>query len=205
MTHARIISTSDISENVLSRLRSSLPDDLPCEIDEHRIFQKSAEPPSWISFLAGADWWVQGLAAYAALYVAELVKEAAKSTWKNKGAAFTAGVGIANRLWQFASSLHDAISNSRADSYLVVGLPIPDEHHPTALRLRSSSIDDIAVELALFVHHLPAHTQLLIGSEIAKDCLGGVFLEVLPDGSLKIEWMDKDPMTKHRKDLPFSP
>ena len=74
----RARSTSDVPLETLRELSLELSADLELEVDEHHIFLGAAEPTSWVSFLAEADWWVKALTTYAALDVAEIVKEATK-------------------------------------------------------------------------------------------------------------------------------
>src|SRR5688572_5048220 len=74
----RVVSSSDVSLLELRHFSNELRTELQVEVEDNQIFLRSAEPPSWVALLANADWWVKGLAAYAALFVAELVKEGAK-------------------------------------------------------------------------------------------------------------------------------
>jgi hypothetical protein len=68
------LATSDVSQATLEEFGKDLSPDFEFEVSDGRIFLRSAEPPSWIQLFADAPWWIQGLGAYAALYVAELVK-----------------------------------------------------------------------------------------------------------------------------------
>ena len=206
MNAAKISATEDVDQAVLTELESLIAIDLPVKLDECRTFLRSAEPPSWISFIAQSDWWVKGLAAYAALYLAEIVKEAAKDTWKNKGKAETAVIGTSNKLWRFASSLFQAKLKSRANTYITIGLPIPDDTYTTLLRSQSTDADDLAVEVALFVLHVPALVQLLNHARIPEgSALGWVSAELLPNGSLQVKWMDKETLEVRLHVLPFQP
>ena len=64
-------STSDVSLDLLRELRHELAPEIELEVDDRQTFFKSAEPPSWVAFLAESEWWAKALAAYAALYVAK--------------------------------------------------------------------------------------------------------------------------------------
>ena len=90
----RALFTSDISLTTLQAVSAELSGDFQLEVDESQIFLRSAEPPSWVTFIAEADWWVKAMAAYAALYIAEIVKEAGKDSWKNRAkVAFSSNRG----------------------------------------------------------------------------------------------------------------
>jgi hypothetical protein len=69
----RLVSTSDVSLHRLQAFASELGSEFHVEVADSQIFLRSAEPPSWVSLLAQADWWTKLLAGYAALFVAELV------------------------------------------------------------------------------------------------------------------------------------
>jgi hypothetical protein len=80
----KVTSTRDVPLDVLRDLRAELGPEFDLDV-EGQVALLSAEPPSWIAFIAESHWWVQALAAYAALYVAEIVKEAGKDSWKSRG------------------------------------------------------------------------------------------------------------------------
>src|SRR5688500_6001625 len=101
----RIISTADVPLDSVRDLASDLGTDIPTEVDESQIFMRSTEPPSWVSLLADADMWVKLLGAYAALFVAELVKEAAKDTWRNRGKAVAAAILVRGQLRRLATAI----------------------------------------------------------------------------------------------------
>src|ERR1017187_10008870 len=79
----RVTWTKDVSLEDLRKLSTELGSDFEIEIDEMPRSYKSAVPPSWVRCYAENSWWIKGLGAYAAIYVAEIVTEAAKNTWKN--------------------------------------------------------------------------------------------------------------------------
>jgi len=204
MNMATISATSDVDKTVLVNLQASLPEDLSVEVDERQIILRAAEPPSWISLIAEADIWVKALAAYATLYVAEIVKEAAKDTWKNKGKALKAVVGVTNKMWRLASSLLEAKSKSRTDTYISVGLPVPDDVYTTFLKCQSSNVDDLVVELALFVHHIPELIKYLDENGLAEGAaVGWLSLKILDDGSMELTWMDKETLNENRHVFPL--
>ena len=101
----KALATSDIDPNLLEALRAELAPDIELAIDERSIAMRSVEPPSWIQFFAEAPWWAQALGAYAAVYVAELVKEAGKETWKQRANLASRSVSAANGVVKLARSL----------------------------------------------------------------------------------------------------
>ena len=189
---ATIFATGDIDTSTLRELESSVALINPVKLDERRILLLSVEPPSWISLIAQADWWVQGFAAYAALYVAEIVKESAKASWNSRGRVFSALVGTTNKLSQLATSLVKARLQSSPSTYFSVGLPIPDEIYTTLLRIESKDADNVAIEISLFVQHIPELIKLLYVERIPEgSAVGRINVKVLDDGSLDVRWMDK--------------
>ena len=70
----QIISTSDVSLTLLHQWASELDSGFEAAVDQGQVHLRSTEAPSWVTFLAEASWWTKLLAAYAALYVAEIVK-----------------------------------------------------------------------------------------------------------------------------------
>jgi hypothetical protein len=200
----RALATSDVAIDSIQELRRDLSLDFELQVDDRQIFLSSAEPPSWVTFLANADWWTKGLAAYAALYVAEIVKEAAKGTWKNRGKAVAAGVAAGKGIKKLASSIARFRRRLLPKTQLRVTLPIPDDYFATSLELLGFDPIDLEVQIALFVHHLPALTALIQSERLEHGrVLGGIHLELLPDAALEVSWLDKDSFKEHRRILPL--
>ena len=84
-----------------------------------------------------------------------------------------------------------------------VGFPRPDEHFGTRLRLTGTDPESIAIELALFVHQTGALQRLLDEiDEGGERPIGQVFLRILPDGSLEVEWLGQQTWRANSKILP---
>jgi hypothetical protein len=82
----------------------------------------------WVALLADADVWVKALGAYAALFVAEIVKEAAKDTWRNRAKAAAIGSATFGLLGKMASSI-TLLKRRLADrTSVAIGLPIPNDY-----------------------------------------------------------------------------
>lgn len=120
------ITASGIPHNLVEELTAELRPEIEAEVDTGTFAYRSTDVPSWISFLATADWWVQALAAYAALYIAEIVKEAAKDTWKNRAKAVAAVRSVGNAIRKLASSISRVRSKLEPGSSVTVGIPVPD-------------------------------------------------------------------------------
>ena len=84
----------------------------------------------------------------------------------------------------------------------MVGIPEPDEHFGVNLQL---SLDDQAameVELALFVHYLPAIGNLLASHRNAGvRAISGYFLELHSDANLLVWWFDSQSLRRHEAKL----
>lgn len=198
------IASSGIPHNLVEELTAELRPEIEAEIDTDTFAYRSTDAPSWISFLATADWWVQALATYAALYVAEIVKEAGKDTWKNRAKAVTAVRSVGNAIRKLASSIAHVRSKLEPGSSVTVGIPVPDWVYTTDLKLSTEDEDELAVELALFVHHLPKLGALIESEGLHQGAaVGWINLRILPDGSLEVQWMDKQSLDDCRRVLPL--
>src|SRR5450755_1231349 len=207
MVHARsirAISTSDVSLEALRDFRDQLAGDVEVMVDSSQVFLMSAEPPSWLALLAEAPWWIKALGAYAALFVAKIVEEAAKETWKNRGKAFAAGVDAANRVKRVAIAMFNLKPNLPPRTRLEIGVPVPDDYFATRLTLDATDPDNLTLQIALFVHHLPALMGLVEQKQLSRGCVAaGIHLELLGDGSLEVSWQDNASFKQLRHVLPL--
>ena len=80
----RAYSTADIPLEELHKLSDELGPHFQMQVDEGEMFHKGGISPSWVMFFAHPDWLTQMLELSAGLYVAEIIKEAGKDTWKNR-------------------------------------------------------------------------------------------------------------------------
>lgn len=187
----KAISTSDVDLAILRETSEQLAPDIALQVDDRQIYLKSAEPPSWITFLAQADWWVQAFAAYAALYVAEIVKEAAKESWENRAKAISGVVAAGNQIRRLAAVIVNLYERLQPRTRIEVGLPFPEEYWSTRLEISGTDPDEMALQLALFVHHLPALQNLISCQNLNSDSVAGTInLRLLSDGSLEVSWQD---------------
>jgi hypothetical protein len=185
--------TSDVDRTELDRFRLSLLPELEIEVDDRVIFLKSAEPPSWIQFFAEAPWWIQMFGLYGSLYVAKIVEEAAKDTWKNKSILFSSVVGSTTKIWRLAHSYFELKSRISPRTKMVIGLPIPDDHFGIRYELTGENVEEISAEIALFVQYVPAILLLTETEGLTKGrVVGPMKLELNDNASLQVSWTNRD-------------
>ena len=201
----KIISTSDVADESLEQFRDQLRGDLDVDLADGKVALLSLEPPSWVSLLAETERWQQGLAAAAALYVAELLKEGAKETWRSRSKAIAALAGSTNRLAKLAASVVRLKQAGRADTSISISLPEPDAFFAAKLPLSASDFELTQLELALFVHHLSAISRLIETHRAEQTRpLTGYFLSLLTNGDLQVSWFEGQSLEPSVVLLPFS-
>lgn len=163
-------------------------------VDEHRTFYKSAEPPSWVALFEQTSAWVMVLGPSAAVFLGELLKEAAKDTWRNKDRIARALAKLVVQPLQTAAAAITRFRSMAAPRTDVdIGIPLPDDFFGTRLRLEGTDADSIALEIALFVQQCGAIQALLEDAERGgAGVVGQISLSLLPDGSMRVEWMNRD-------------
>jgi hypothetical protein len=188
----KAISTVDIPLDALDQLAAELSPEIDLAVDKQQFFFKSVDPPSWVSFLAESDWWVKALAACVALYIAEIVKEAGKDTWKHRRKGLTILAPAGDAIQKLALALSKLRQKVSSKTRFAIGLPIPTENIPTSLDLVGFEPNELAVQIALFVHHLPALAALMKAERFDDNTiLGGVHLKLLDDASIEVSWKDR--------------
>lgn len=192
----RATSTADIPLQALREFRHDLSADLDIDVDESQIYLRSAEPPSWIQFLAEAPWWVQAFGAYSALYVAELAKEAAKTTWAERAAIAHKTLAATQKLGRFADRLTQLRTALPKHSQLVIGLPVPDDHFGARFELLGRDEDVLAAEVAVFASFVPALEALVRTEHLDQGrVIGAINLLVSEEPFLKVAWMDRESLS----------
>ena len=135
------------------------------------------------------------MAAASALYVAELIKESAKETWKNRAKVVAAFVGVTNKARMFAEKIIKLRQRLPERTAVVLALPVPHYYRGSTLALSARDADTLTVEIALFIHHLPALGKLMREEDLeGSRAATGLFLSLLDNGDLKISWVDCDSM-----------
>ena len=102
-----------------------------------------------------------GSRAYSGLYVAELVKEAAKTTWKERAKLVPAVLRTGNSLGKLTRALLRLRGTAAGRTKLVLGLPVPDDYFGVRFELIGQDEEILAAEISLFVRYLPALQELL--------------------------------------------
>lgn len=119
----RALSTADVPIQPLKEFGEDVGPEFEFEIEDGRVALLSAEPPSWIHLIADSSWWISLFSAAAALYMAEIVKEAAKESWKNRAKATALVVGAANKVKLFAEKVVRLKKKLPERTDIVVALP----------------------------------------------------------------------------------
>jgi hypothetical protein len=182
--------TSDISDEISSKLVAALPPSTAVENDRVLVL-RSADAPSWIQLIgsvadwktclgAAADGFCEAIGGVAALY---LVKNAPKCAAALRSAAlkslYDASVAIA------------AVHEQLGPRAVRVGLPIPNAHFSTTFAFYGESADDIAVQLVQFVNAAEIVESTLREYEKSDKILGGVRASFEPGGVVKLQWMTR--------------
>lgn len=183
----KINSTRDISPQDLQVAFSNIASELDINISSRQYFFKSTDPPSWIQLIAELDWWIKIFGAWAALFVAEYTKEAAKHSWK-------ATTNLVTKLYK---SLKQARKKARPDTYIEFGTSFPNKDYPSIIKISCNDEEKFIQEFALFINYLPKFKQLM-GTDVMrnKPITGWVFLELDDKGNMKISFMNADTLEK---------
>jgi hypothetical protein len=199
----KVTSTRDVSLEILRGFALKLARDIEVEVDESQTVLLAAEPPSWVVFLAEADWWLKCLAAYGALYIAEIVKEAGKATWK--GLSNLASAKKKNKLNRLADEVAELRGHLKDRTRIEIGLPVPDHYFATRLELQGADPAEIAAQIALFLHHIPALKALIESESLDKGKVAtGIFLKLRQDGALEVSWHEWEILEKQQRVIPVS-
>jgi hypothetical protein len=184
-------STGDVSVDVLREWSRNVDIGVPLNVRQDQTFMRSAEPPSWVQILGESSEWLQAFRTAAAVYVAEIIREAAKETWKNRNEIRIAITDATTALFRFASKIIELRKKLAARTVIDVGVPIPEKFYGIRFALPPS--DDptvVALDIALFVHYLPEVLQAIHDERIAEQAVAGIVLALRSDGSLEMGWHD---------------
>jgi hypothetical protein len=203
----KVISTGDVSLDVLSELVPELSPEIELEVQRAQIELRSVDPPSWVTFLAQCDWWVQLLAVGAGLYGTEFVKEAAKDTWKHREKVFeTLKAGSSAGIKKLAACIAKLREQLPNRTGINIGIPIPDDRFPSTYKLVGLTTEDLEVEIVIFATHQAAISSLVKSERLDQGrLLGSLRFESLDDGSLRVSWTDTYTMTNVTRTLPIAP
>jgi hypothetical protein len=188
----KITATEDVPGDALEEFQSALASDYRLSLEEGRLVFKSLDAPSWVRLIAELEWWQQALSAAAALYVAEIVKEAAKETWKSRAKLVAAAVKSAVGIKNLAVRVTYLKTRLAARTEVIVGLPQPSDYFGTHLAITpEEGLAVVELELSLFVHYLPAVAKLVVDRKArGASAATGYFLEIQPNADLLVWWFD---------------
>lgn len=143
-------------------------------------------------------------AAYVGLYLAEIVKEAGKETWKDRAKIGTAVAKAGNRIKEFAGTLSRFRKRLPASTCIYIGLDVPNDYDGTRLELVGTDAEELAAQLALYINHLPAVVDLIRDEGLNRGSVAtGIQLVILPDASLEIWWQDASSLQEEKRILPL--
>ena len=199
----QISATADIPEPVLATLVADLEPLGSVRVDGRRFFFKSVDPPSWVALLELPSTWIQVLGPSAAIFLGELLKEAAKDTWRNKAAIARAlALPVSAPLRAAAMALAKFRRSAHPRTGIDVGYPVPDEHFGARLRLEGRDADTIALELALFVRQSGAIERLLGEVQEGSDApIGPIILRLKQDGAVEVAWVGGESLEERVRKL----
>lgn len=198
----KVVSTFDIDAEVVTSSAKRLRDELGIEVDQRRITLLSSDVPSWVIFLADLDWWIKGFGLFATLYVTEIVKAAGKSTWSAIANKLTTPKD--NKVARLADNLSELKAKLPEKTKLKIGLPFPNDRFATQLTLNGTDATTIAIEVGLFLHHLPSFAELVESEKFTEETVEtAIFLSLNTDGSLEVSWFDSESSQKEVRTLPL--
>jgi hypothetical protein len=197
--NAIICVTSDIPDAARQRLHSDISAVFPAETRPSPSFRTvPSAQPSFVQVLANAALWTL-LLVPATRFLAQIGKRAADDVWDHKKemseALKEAAVLPLKRL---AGAINACRAASIRKPDVVVGIPLPEDYFGTAIRFKPQSPEEIAWAVANLVVKAPDVERVIRAEMLGKrPPLGPVQIELQPDGSLIIKWMDRIEMKIH--------
>ena len=99
------------------------------------------------------------------------------------------GVPVVNGADAYTFELSKA---TQLDLLRQLGLPFPDDHFGTRLRIEGSTAAEFATDLSLFLYHLPALADLLKSEALDEHAVvGQISLRLTDTADLEVSWMDR--------------
>jgi hypothetical protein len=162
---------------------------------------------AFVTFLAQCEWWVQLCAAYAALYFAEIAKEAGKETWKNRDKVLESlKSGGPTGVKKLAACIAKLRERMPKRTRINIGIPVPDDRFPSTFELVGVAPEDLEVEIVVFAMHQQAVSSLVESEGLVQErLLGALRFEIFDDGSLQVSWTDSNTMERITKILALDP
>ncbi len=200
--HMIIKSTADVPIEILREFSYEVKPELNVKVDGGQNSLRLRDSTSWITFLADADWWIQALATFAAIYIAELVKEGAKETWRRYGKIGSGSKKAGNKIWKLSSEITRLKNRLPKETKIHMEVRELSENFSCNLEISVINVDVLAIQIALFIYHLPAIKDL-IATEVLTETgvLGPVQLTLLDDSSIEVSWMDAKKVSREKRIL----
>lgn len=156
-----------------------------------RVVRFAEGEPLYITILGAAAQWVTPLKLASTVFLGRLAQLAADDLWKNKGKIAQAlREEATSRIGMLAEALGRAREQAQRPVTISLGLPIPDDHFGTVVRIDARKpVEEIAVAIAVLTARAEEIEGLLRAEELAgNDILGGVDVSIEEDLSLTLTW-----------------
>lgn len=187
MASIDVKATQDVPEDELQRFAAQLRPVLLVDIDDHRAFFRSTVAPSWVHFLQTPEFWRDTVAG-------GLIWDGIKAIIRDRRAIIEGTQEIAKGAFlDFVVSVALLRERLAPETSMWVGCPIPNDWFSTLMLIRGANPNELAVDLAYFLVHLPALEKFYI--EHDGDLTGQITLTVTESGDLSVVWMDNATLT----------
>jgi hypothetical protein len=201
----KVISTGDVSLDELNKLIPELGPEIDLEVNRSQYEFRSFEPPSWVKFLAGSEWWIQLVVVSAGIFGKKIVEKAAEDTWNHRGEILeslkSGGGTCIRKLATGIAKLRERLPNR---TRINIGIPVPSDLSPSTIELASLNSEDLEFEIGLFAIHQSALSALIKSEGLDQGrLLGSLRFDILDDGSLQVSWMDSEIMAVVTRKLPL--
>ncbi len=199
MTSIKLIYSDNVRGDVAESFDSAVRKHLPVEGPAKYFVRLSAqELPAVIQLIGTVAAWLA--LATATGYFGQLGVKAADFTLEKAKRAFKQKKE--DPLTQIALAISNAKRALGDNSYVVIGLDIPDDHFGTSITIRHCEPEQIAYEVGNFLlkaEQIAAFMEREIAS--GRTPLGRVFITFKGDGTVKLQWMRQSDMKVIEQDL----
>ncbi|MFH2068273.1 MAG: hypothetical protein ABII89_02260 [Candidatus Omnitrophota bacterium] len=198
---AKLRITGDIPIAARQRLGSEISAIIPLEIEPVPSFRSAlSDQPSFIQIIAYVAVWTP-LTIAASNFLAQLAKRAADDAWDHKKEiAIKLKTNTVALLKKFTEALNKARQASNQNPYIIVGIPLPEDHFGTTFRFQAEDENDIAWFVANFLIKAEA-IEKAIQEEMAGEHrpFASIQLHLQKDGSLIMQWMDRNELNEYKR------
>jgi hypothetical protein len=192
MPPIEILATDDIPGSLLKEFIESLNEDEHLVEERSRLALCSGEPPSLVNLLIDAEWWIKAFGIYAAIFLGEIVKEAGKDAWRNKG-EIPATIGkYGNKfisLIEKIQALREKLQK-KTQCNIIIRLNAYSDYHGPRISLSFASTEDAILHLAIFTKHMSALLDFIRDNDIASRAATGIHLRINEDYSISMTWLE---------------